>query len=207
MTVTLAALILASLSASPGAAGAARPVSIRIAWLQDRVGWHRYVCHRGAHATRTFHCQALRWSSRELRQARSERYYRLPATSDWGVAVRLAQRVFPGTARWLLSCSASEGGHGAWKPYRAYGRAYYAGYERTDSVGGWMQFRPSTFRPYYRVTVAYVRAHGFRVRLSVDDWLSGWRDPLAQALTAGYMRVVMGNSGWHWAASIDRGCA
>lgn len=126
----------------------------------------------------------------------------IPATSDWMVAVALVQRIYPGTARWLLSCSSGEGGHGTWVPYRAYGRSYYPGYERLDAVGGWMQFRPSTFYVYVQTAFADARARGYILDRTYESWLS----PLGQAVTAGYMRFT-GVSRYHWKASEDPLCA
>lgn len=149
---------------------------------------------------------ALKWSRRELQQALKEkqrRWHQLPSTNDWGNAVKITQRVYSGTAAWLLSCSHGEGGHGRWVRYG--GGSYYPGYERTDAVGNWMQFRPSTFRPYWRLALADMRRRGFYI--NDPGWLKAWLSPLPVALTAAYMRKVAGNSHWHWKASIDRGCA
>ena len=124
---------------------------------------------------------------------------------SWGttLAVHVAQRVFPGTESWLLSCSSAEGGHGRWVRYG--GGGYYSGYEYTDAVGGPMQFRPSTFRGAYRRAIDYTQHKGFVIER--QDWLEAWLSPLGQALAAGYLRNVDGSSRWHWAASISNGCA
>lgn len=194
---------------SVSAALAARPVQERIDWLQDRVAEHQYICKHGKRklVSTNKHCQALAWAKRELREAKAEQkqhWYRLPQTGDWQTAVRIVQRVFPGTDQWLLSCSDAESSHGAWVRYG--GGPYYAGYEHTDAVGGWVQFRPSTFRGYYSQALAYARQHGFIVPLNSNEWLHGWLSPLGQALTAAYMRAVKHNTGWHWKASVGRGC-
>lgn len=126
----------------------------------------------------------------------------IPATGDWGTAVAIVQRIYPGTAGWLLRCSSGEGGHGGWVPYHAYGNHYYAGYEKLDAVGGWMQFRPSTFYGYVRKAFSDARRRGFILDRTYESWLS----PLGQAVTAAYMRFV-GLSPIHWKPSEDRNCA
>ena len=41
----------------------------------------------------------------------------LPMTNDWRTAVRLVQRIYPGTEGWMLSISDREGGWGPWVWY------------------------------------------------------------------------------------------
>lgn len=48
---------------------AARPVTVRISWLQERHAFHRYVCKHGRHQMKKFHCIADRWTKRELQEA------------------------------------------------------------------------------------------------------------------------------------------
>lgn len=128
----------------------------------------------------------------------------LPETNDWATAVQIAQRVYPGTRSWLWSCSAAEGAHGAWVRYG--GDPYYAGYEKTDAVGGNMQFRPSTFYGAARRSWEYLTARGFIVRRASVTGLTGWLNALGQALAAGYLRNIDGSSSHHWSASISNGC-
>jgi hypothetical protein len=94
-------------------------------------------------------------------------------TNDWTTSVRLAQKPFPGTASWLLSCSASEGGHGR-----------FVMNHQGSGAGGWMQFMSGTFYAYVDRALAETRKKGYRVSSKHRSWYS----PLGQALTAGYMR-------------------
>ncbi|MBA2706355.1 MAG: hypothetical protein H0U59_00940 [Gemmatimonadaceae bacterium] len=200
MTILAAALI------APAAQAHSTPQTGDLErFLQQRQAHHQYVCANGRRKPKRWHCKALRWTHREQRehqQAKRLRYLTLPETNDWVTAVRVVQRVYPGTESWLLSCSAAEGGHGDWVRYG--GGSYYPGYEWTDQVGGQLQFRFSTFGGAYRRSVDYAHNHGFRLRR--DSLLSAWLSPMGQALAGGYLRKVDGSSGWHWAASVNNGC-
>jgi hypothetical protein len=179
-----------------------KTIEARVNFLEHAVSHHRYVCREGAWRlpTTRWHCLAKRWTVRELRAARASLWRHLPAADDWRTAVRVTQRVYPGTESWLLSCSSAEGGHGRWVRYG--GDGYYSGYEDTDAVGGWMQFRPSTFWPWLHASLDYAQRHRFVIPHEARSWFS----PLGQALTGGYMRAVAHNTGWHWAASMGNGC-
>jgi hypothetical protein len=174
---------------------------------QDRIGYERTRAARSARSLATAGSRYRAWVVRVWRKRargceKRLRFLTLPETRDWATAVRIAQRVFPGTRGWLLSCSGAEGGHGRWVRYG--GGAYYPGYERTDAVGGWMQFRPSTIRDAWPRAYAYTRRRGFQ--LAERSWFQAWLSPLAQALAAGYYRSIEGSSGHHWSASVGRGC-
>ena len=122
-------------------------------------------------------------------------------TKAWSRAVREVQRVFPGTESWLLSCSDAEGGHHKWI---GYGGAPYSTWLRdSDTVGGPLQFRFSTFTGMYRRAVEYVAGRGYRVPRM--DSTSAWRSALGQALAGGWARYT-GNDNSHWSASWGRGC-
>ena len=103
---------------------------------------------------------------------------------DWQWAVHEAQRAYPDTEWWLLSCSASEGGHGRWVPNR-------------DGAppGGWLQFYESTFWRMWASAYADVTARGFVVPRSAHSWYS----PLGQAL-AGAWGLTNGRRG-EWAGA------
>ena len=163
-----------------------------------------------------WYATAASWTARELAEtrARIQDRRRLPATRDWQTAVRITQRVYPGTESWLLSCSAAEGGHGNWVWYGGrtwQGRHVGNDFLGMDTVGGWMQFRWSTFKPYW---YGYRGAHGARRDVlsrgfKIPDLGEGygpWLSPLGQALTAGYMRAVLRNTSLHWSASVGNGC-
>lgn len=136
--------------------------------------------------------------------AENRLYHELPETGDWQTAIRIAQRVYPGTADWMLYISDREGGWSTWVWYG--GRpweGYHIGndYLGADTVGGWMQFRFSTFAPYYRGMVKDLAQRGFQLPQFPDRGgpaeYQPWLDPLGQALTAGYMRYT-GRDGCHW---------
>lgn len=120
----------------------------------------------------------------------------------WPRAVAEVERVFPGTAGWLLSCSAAEGGHGRWV---GYGGQPFSTYLRdSDTVGGNLQFRYSTFTGMYRRGLEHVRSRGFRVAIS-GDLTTAWHSALGQAVAGGWARYT-GNDASHWSASWGRGC-
>lgn len=130
----------------------------------------------------------------------------LPNTNDWQTAVRIAQRAYPGTSDWMLSISDREGGWGPWVWYGGRGwSGYHVGddFLGADTVGGWMQFRFSTFDPYWRMAREDLRRRGFIVpdfRMPAEGGptkYAAWLSPLGQALTAGYMRYT-GKDGCHW---------
>jgi hypothetical protein len=120
----------------------------------------------------------------------------------WPRAVDEVQRVFPGTSGWLLSCSAAEGGHGRWVGYG--GQRYSMWLRDSDTVGGPLQFRYSTFTGMFRRAADYVYAHDYRMPQFVD-YTAAWRSALGQALAGGWARYT-GNDDSHWSASWSRGC-
>jgi hypothetical protein len=128
-----------------------------------------------------------------------------PGSRAWLRAVREAQKVFPNTDAWLVSCSGAEGGHGRW--VRFGGGSYYQGYEHTDRVGNWLQFRWSTFRGMYRRALDDVLRRGFKVPRKLRDPgdVRAWLSPLATALAGGWARFT-GNDDSHWSASWGKGC-
>ena len=111
-----------------------------------------------------------------------DNYLTLPTTNDWRTAVRITQRVFPGTQDWLLYISHREGGYGP-----------FVMNHQGSGAGGWMQFMASTFYGYNDDARQAVLARGFRV----DPAVFVWTHPLGQALTAGYMRYT-GRDACHW---------
>lgn len=104
-----------------------------------------------------------------------QRRYGFGLVRDWRSAVTFVQRWFPGTQRWLMDCSSSEGGHGLWVPNR-----------RGSGAGGWMQYMSDTFDNDYRSAVAYLRSRGVSVPSSTASWYS----PLGQAIAAGWARYT-----------------
>jgi hypothetical protein len=153
--------------------------------LQARIAARHYLARQRAHLLRDY---AFR-----------------PGNRAWLKAVQEAQKVFPGTNGWLLSCSAAEGGWGRWVGYG--GQGYSAWLRDSDTVGGNLQYRWSTFKGHYRRALDYVRKRGFVVpphlRDPGDD--RAWRSALGQALAGGWARFT-GNDDSHWSASWSRGC-
>lgn len=122
---------------------------------------------------------------------------------NWPAAVHEVQRAFPGTESWLLSCSAAESRWGAWVRYG--GSPYYEGYEYTNEVGGFLQYRWYTFKGHYRHGLESLRSRGFRTSLPGPDDVRAWLSPLGQAIAGGWARWS-GNDNQHWSASWGNGC-
>ena len=163
-------------------------------------GWLAKVWkQRARHARISYRRWHARWRAHMLRD-----YSFRPGNQAWLKAVQEVQRVFPGTNGWLLSCSAAEGGHGRWVGYG--GQGYSTWLRDSDTVGGPLQFRYSTFKGMFRHGLDYVRARGYRVpsRLSYVSDIA-WRSALGQAIAGGWARYT-GNDDSHWSASWGRGC-
>lgn len=126
-----------------------------------------------------------------------------PGNHAWHKAVREVQKPFPGTESWLLSCSDAEGGHGRWVGYS--GVAYSTWLRDSDTVGGPMQFRFSTFTGMFRHGVDHVKERGYRIPKHLRDSTTAWRSALGQAIAAGWARYT-GNDNSHWSASWGNGC-
>ena len=159
--------------------------------------WARYAA--GVHQARARSAAKVleRWEkSRTLRD-----YPFCDGCHAWHKAIDEVQRVFPGTSSWLFSCSAAEGGHGRWVGYSGVG--YSTWLRDSDTVGGPLQFRYSTFKGMYRRGVDYVTDKGFRVPRM--DFTTAWRSALGQAIAGGWARYT-GNDNSHWSASWGNGC-
>ena len=94
----------------------------------------------------------------------------------WQRAVREAQKAYPGTEWWLLSCSSTEGGWGRWVP-------------NSDGYppGGWMQMYESTWRRMWGLdghsgAKQDLARKGYKVPASAESWYS----PLGQALASAW---------------------
>jgi hypothetical protein len=123
-----------------------------------------------------------RWQKRSSDCLEALRNRTIPATNDWQTAVALVQRIYPGTAGWLLSISDREGGHGG-----------FVMNHQGSGAGGWMQFMASTYYAHNDDAYADARRRGF----IIDPSTNSWTHPLGQAITAGYMRYT-GRDGCHW---------
>lgn len=132
--------------------------------------------------------------------------HELPNINDWRTAVHFVQKIYPGTESWLLAISAREGGWGQWVWY---GGRPWTGYHigndflGADTVGGQLQFRYSTFAPYWRHTQDDLKNRGFIIPefkmppAGGDPKYAAWLSPLGQALTGAYMRYT-GQDACHW---------
>lgn len=187
-----------------------------VRWYRARYDTHRQTMHMSlAPRLETgMACPRLReraaywiWAAKVNRKAANlyvELYARtLHNTKGWVAAVHEVQRAFPGTEQWLLSCSAAESRWGAWVRYG--GSPYYDGYEYTNAVGGWLQYRWYTFKGHYRHGLESARSRGFKVALPGPDDVRAWLSPLGQAIAGGWARWS-GNDNSHWSASWGRGC-
>jgi hypothetical protein len=125
----------------------------------------------------------------------------------WFSAVNQADRVYPGTRSWLLSCSRPEGGHGRWVVHG--GSSYYAGAEDAKDgkeVGGNMQYTYGTFSGHFRHAAEDLIRRGYRLPAHLRrSSVTAWRSAAAQALAAAWARVT-GNDNQHWIASWASGC-
>lgn len=126
-----------------------------------------------------------KWKARVASCGRALSQRSIPATNDWLTAVKLVQRVYPGTSSWLLYISHREGGWGG-----------FVMNHQGSGCGGWMQYASSTYWAYSGDAFADARSRGF----IVDDTWNQWTNPMGQALTAAFMRFT-GRDGHHWAAT------
>lgn len=106
----------------------------------------------------------------------------IPETNDWLTAVKLVQRIYPGTSDWMLFISHREGGWGG-----------FVMNHQGSGCGGWMQYASSTYYAYSDAAFADAKRRGF----IVDDSWNQWTHPMGQAITASYMRFT-GLDGHHW---------
>lgn len=159
-----------------------------------------------ARASFKLHKELLRISTRRL-------LYELPTTNDWLTALRIVQRPYPGTYDQGYRISDREGGFGPWVWYSGtcsdppcLWHGYHVGGDNVtgdDTVGGWVQFRWSTFYPYWRAAKADLERRGFIIPLMPMPPEGGpskyapWLSPLGQALTVAYMHYY-GKQGSHW---------
>lgn len=139
-------------------------------------------CHWAKFAAREW--QARAFSARKSYWRWLESRYSLKAHDDWLRAVEEVQKPYPGTAAWLLSCSADEGGWGRWVP-------------NSDGYppGGWMQMYESTFWRMWGGAITDLRSRGYRVPSSAASWYS----QLGQALASAYGYMTGRRGEWHGA--------
>lgn len=220
-------LATALLLAIPGAGAKNKPIiktsaaayDSRCADAWTAVRWYRtrYDTHRrtmrlpvAPPVEQAMNCRRLRLRARywvgaaRVNRIAAARWHRtLHNHKNWVGAVHEVQKAFPGTEQWLLSCSAAESRWGAWVRYG--GSPYYQGYEYTNAVGGWLQYRWYTFRGHYRHGLDSLRSRGFLYRLPEPTDVDAWLSPLGQAVAGGWARWS-GNDDMHWSASHGRGC-
>lgn len=204
--VVLCVLLVQQASASP-------PRELLTVKLRHSSQVVAFFDHRGKwlRATRHERCSDVPWAKScvrarslylkhrsEARRLHRALWLHLPAPNDWRTAVRVVQRVYPGTEGWLLSCSSAESSHGAWVWN---GSLSWRGYLLGDRAGGWLQFRHSTFVSNWDPARTAAGRRGFVIPELGEPFIS----PLAQALTGGWMRYTHRDAS-HWSASWGRGC-
>ena len=143
----------------------------------------RYLANVWAQRAYRSRMKTKRWKERQAALTLRD-FEARPGHSAWLRAVKEVQRVYPGTEGWLVSCSASEGGHGRWVPN-----------SQGSGVGGWLQYYPSTFHGFFARARAEAENRRFRVPASAASWYS----PLGQALAGGW--AVTHGMTHHWVGS------
>lgn len=137
----------------------------------------------------------------------------LPYTNDWVTAVRIVQRVWPGTESWLLSCSGGEGSHGdwVWNGGTPLGLSVVEAVREENAgtlvvhgsgAGGWMQFMEGTFDGQFAAAMAAARTIH---RALPPSQSRNWFSALGQAFAAGHARYIGETSAW--SPGIDPACA
>lgn len=170
----------------------------------DRIKWPTCFLARRAAAEWMARASSARRSYERWHEKHTLRDFPFsPGGRAWHRAVRESQKVFPGTESWLLSCSAAEGGWGRWVGYA--GVSYSDSLRDSDTVGGPMQYRFSTFTGHMRRALEYVRDKHYFVPRALYDQTNAWTSALGQALAAGWARYT-GNDNSHWSASWGNGC-
>lgn len=142
--------------------------------------------------------EASIWTKRELGETQAKlemTRLRSMGMNDFGTAARFSDRIFPGVYSWLMSCSGGEGGHGG-----------FVMNHQGSGAGGNMQFMFGTYDAYDNEAIKEANRRGARLPSVLNNSYFGWHSPLGQAITAAYMRAVVGNSHYHWAPSIDSAC-
>lgn len=119
------------------------------------------------------------WLRRDARLRLDRLDRTLPMTGDWLTAVQVAQRPYPGSGWWLVSCSRTEGGHGPWVWY---GHLSYPRYGTQRTPGGPMQYMQGTFWTDFNRAFADLRARGWTVPFAARSYYS----MLGQALAGGW---------------------
>lgn len=156
---------------------------------------------------------ASKWSDRVGTCQKILTRHTIPSYRDWQTSIAWVQRIFPGTLDWLQRISNREGGRGPWVWYSGacssspcLWHGYHVGGDNVsgaDTVGGWLQFRYSTFAPYWRQAYEWLQANGWFVPEFTmpppggDTKYAAWLSPMGQALTGGYMRFF-GKDCPHW---------
>ncbi len=137
------------------------------------------------HHTAAYWARELNLWTLRLNRCRATLARSIPNTDDWQTAVRLVQRVYPGTQDWLLKISHREGGWGR-----------FVMNSQGSGCGGWMQFMSSTYWAYSGSAYHDLSSRGWRI----DPRTNSWTNPLGQAVTAAYMRYTR-QDGPHWTAT------
>lgn len=120
---------------------------------------------------------AGKWQER-LAACRVTLHNTIPKTEDWATAVRIMQRFYPGSEGWLMSCSASEGGHGG-----------FVMNTKGSGAGGNLQYMNGTFWTDFNAAVKDLVSRSVKVPKSA--W--AWESPLGQAVAGSW---AYGHARW-----------
>lgn len=141
-------------------------------------------------------CAHARWvkGASKQRALQAHRAYRKHIESlntlhekiRWLDAVQEAQKAYPGTSGWLISCSKDEGGWGRWFPN-----------SQGSGAGGWLQFMESTFWRMHGASRADVLSRGYKL----DRRSASWHSPIGQAIAGGWAATHGATGEWS-----GRGC-
>lgn len=221
--------VSSSLRTSVGPTGHSGPTFKQLSHARAKVRWNRgrtaYWRHRaGLPQIKSSHAEShttsiayIHWINHRWVKYRVRAKwlaFHLPQTNDWQTAVNIVQRVWPGTKKWLLSCSTGEGGHSYWKWN---GGAPFASSAHGSGAGSWMQYLNTTFISHFNAAYQLARSRRLPLPLrpartlapyspsEVDRSRSQWTSPLAVAFAAGWARYIGNTSAWD--PRIDGNCA
>lgn len=103
--------------------------------------------------------------------------------------MNVVQSAYPGSSAWLISCSASEGGHGGfvWFEHLSYPKY---GYQTTP--GGNLQYMQRTFWGDYNAAIADLHSRNFKEPAGSASYYS----PLGQAIAGAWAYSHKGTGQW-----------
>lgn len=137
----------------------ARTLEQRIGWLQERVSYHRYVCKHGANYPRRWHCAALKWTTRELGEAVTEKRRR-----DWAI---------PPEPWFSVGRCEQRDDHEAWGiKWDAFSTTYEGAFGFLHST--WDQYRLPGMPTSANLATPREQVEVARIVLAHAGWAHGW---------------------------------